>query len=29
MNYNTLHEGLPQIEGEKYGLNIWIKEKPL
>ena len=29
MNYNTLHEGLPPIEGEKYGLNIWIKEKPL
>jgi prolyl 4-hydroxylase len=27
MNYNSLHEGLPPIKGEKYGLNIWIKEK--
>lgn len=27
MNYNSLHEGLPPIKGEKYGLNIWITEK--
>ena len=27
MNINSLHEGLPPIKGEKYGLNIWITEK--
>tara|TARA_B100001175_G_scaffold306173_1_gene303982 strand:- start:1464 stop:2159 length:696 start_codon:yes stop_codon:yes gene_type:complete len=27
MNTNSLHEGLPPIKGEKYGLNIWITEK--
>ncbi len=27
MNFNSLHEGLPPIKGEKYGLNIWITEK--
>ena len=28
-NFNAFHAGLPPIKSEKWGMNIWIRSKPI